>query len=108
MKRSIRRTDLFTGRFKLLCEGIRKYKFIKFFTIGIQYFMLAAFPAFQTLVDKDDLLADLHYRVHVVRIYNSCHGKLLGQLLDQSINKYSSKRIETGIWLITEKIFRIQ
>ena len=36
-------------------------------------------PLLVSLVDKEDVLANAHYGVHVVGIDNGCHAELLGQ-----------------------------
>ena len=70
--------------------------------------ILGALPPLVSLVDVDDLLADLHYGVHVVGIDYRGYVILLGNVADQIVDDHRRLRVETRVGLVAEQIARIE
>src|SRR6185312_8025185 len=73
---------------------------IQLFVIGMGNFVVRAFPPFFSVMQKYNVVANSHYRVHIVRNYYRGGLVLFGQLAYQFINKYGSFWVEARIRFI--------
>ena len=59
----------FVGRLFYLSEEVAgKNEVVQLLVCRVHHVVLCAFPLLMALINKDDVLADSHYRVHVVRV----------------------------------------
>ena len=56
--------------------------------------VLVAYPAHMALVDKHDVLADTHYRIHVVRVDDGGDVELVRDVAQQFVNHYRGLRVK--------------
>ena len=73
----------------------------------MQDVVLRALPPLAALVDVDDLLADLHHGVHVVRVDDRRDAVLLGDLVDEVVDNDRRLRIEARVGFVAEQVARI-
>ena len=85
-----------------------EHEIVQLAVIGMQNIVLGAFPPFLPLMDKNNVFADLHHRVHVVRVDDRRDVVFLGDLLDQVVDQHRRHRIEPRVRLVAEQVLRIQ
>jgi len=61
-----------------------------------------------TLINVYDTVTDAHYRVHVMGIDDGCHIVFGGDIMNQFVDDQRSLRVEAGVRLVAEQIFRIE
>jgi hypothetical protein len=66
-----------------------------------------ALPFLIALVHVQDIIADLHHTVHIMRVYHGGHIKLFGNFLYQPVNYQGGLGIEAGVGFVAKKIFGI-
>lgn len=57
--------------------------------------LFRSFPCFHSFVDKENLFANFHYRIHIVGVDNSSNIKLHRDFMNQLIDDQGSFRIES-------------
>ena len=65
-------------------------------------------PPLLTFINKDDVFADLHHGVHVVRVDDCRDVVLLRDLMDQVVDQHRGHRIESRVGLVTKQVFGVQ
>jgi hypothetical protein len=65
----------------LFIQGRGKNKVIEFFILRMKYLILITFPPFVPLEYENNLVANFHNRIHIMRINNGRDIKLKGNLL---------------------------
>ena len=59
-------------------------------------------------MDIDDLLADLHDRIHIVGVDDRGDAVFLGDLVDQVVDHDRSLGVEARVGFVAEEVFGIQ
>ena len=84
------------------------YEVVQVVIVHIIDLVLGANPAHMALVNKDDVLADAHHRVHVVGVDDGGDAKLVGNVAQEFVDHDGSLGVETRVGLIAEQVFGIQ
>ena len=66
------------------CKCVRAHKISQFLTISVENRMPVTLPEHFSLVYEAYIVSDFKNGVHVVRIDDSCHVELLGQVADEA------------------------
>lgn len=63
-----------------------EYKVVQLLVVGVENILLGALPPLLALMDVDDLLANLHYGVHVMGVYYGGDIVLYGNIVNKVVN----------------------
>ena len=82
-------------------------KFCDVWLVGSNDLMPVAFPGLDAIFEKDDVVSDLHNRIHIVGIDHRGDAIFLGDLAHQIVNDHSRLWIETRIGLVAEEVLGV-
>ena len=88
--------------FGAFCHSRSEDEIVQFAVVALEDVVLGALPPFLAFVNKDNLLANLHYRVHIVRIDDCGDVVLLGDLFDEIIDYDRGHWVETRVRFVAE------
>ena len=75
---------------------------------AFQNFVFVALPFEFSEVDKGNIIADFHHRIHIVGIYDGCDIIFNRNTTYQFVNHHTRFGVETRVWFIAKQVFRIQ
>ena len=83
-------------------------KVVQLAVLGVEDALLGPLPPLAAVVDVDDLLADLHHGVHVVRVDDRRDVVLLRDLVDQVVDDDRGLRVEARVGFVAEQVAWIE
>ena len=89
-------------------KGIGTDEFPQIGIVRAEDGMSVTCPRYCSPVYETDVVSCLKHGIHIVSVDDSGHVEFLRQFADEFVDKDGCVRIETGVGLIAEKIFRAQ
>ena len=93
--------------FQPFCNLVVEQEIVQFLVVAGYHLVTCAFPPKVAVVDKYDMLAYLQHGIHVVGVDDGGDVQLLGDFLDQLVDKDGGLRVEAGVGLVAEQVFGI-
>ena len=90
------------------CHSRGEDKVVELLILGVEDIILGALPPLLALVDVDNLVANLHHRVHIVGVDDGGDVILDGDVVDEVINHDRCLWVESLVWLVAEEILRVE
>lgn len=85
-----------------------KYEIVECFVGGTVNLFFVPDPLAVSFVDEYDVLAYSQHRIHVVCVYDGCDSVFVGDVAKKLVYHNRSTGVETGVRLVTEKIFGVK
>ena len=85
-----------------------KYEGVQFLICTSHDFLLSTLPLLSAVANEDYILANTHYGVHIMSIYNCGHFIFNGNIMNELIYYKTRFGVQTRVWLITEQILWIK
>ena len=65
-------------------------------------------PLLCPIVDKDDVFANTHHRIHVVCIDDGRYSEIVSDATEKLVDDQRSLRVETRVWLVAEQVLWVE